>query len=509
MATILGLDIDPTTVRGVVLKTALRKSQISNYIAVPLPPTTTDEERNEAVRGAVRQVLVTVGEHAPDRVVTELSGDEVSIRKLSIPSKAIKKIDELLPHEIEGTVPFDPDDSVIDYQPIETVGAELRLLAAVAPKPKVRAHLEQMRALGVEPREIAVGAVALDGLVPLLPELGTPGPHCLIDVHAEGTDVCIVQNGVCHFARTLSVSTGDLDAGQRKVLEREIKQTMAAWRMEGGAQPSTFLLCGALGTRPGSDAWLTDVIGSNVTILALPPAPGIDDAGRPAFARASALAARSLRRSKHLDARQGEFAAKQTMTALRQHLPLVAGCCVAIIASYLFSTYARWSVLDDRHLQLEEQLAQTTRQYFGRPARTAAEANRLLASGARTADPMPPFDAYEALAAISASIPEEITHDVQQLQIDLGDGEESARFSLRGQVTDPAAPARIRTALLAHRLVEREGAPPTQCFREIEEGATDRVGENYRYRLEGLIRCGPEGDDDDGEDRPRRRRRRT
>lgn len=510
MATILGLDIDPSTVRGVVVKTALRKSQVSGYIAVPLAPSATPEEAEEQVRAAIRQVLASVGT-PPDRVITELSGHEVSIRKLAVPTKVAKKVSELLPHELEGVVPFDPDESVIDHQPIETVGAELKLLAAVTPKESVRAHLDRMRSLGVEPREVAVGAVALDGLVPLLTQLATPGPHCLIDIHPEGTDVCIVQNGVCHFARTLSVRIADIDEGRQARLDRELRQTLAAWRMEGGISPSAFYVCGAMATREGTDGWLSGILGAPVSVLPLPAAAGTDELSRPAFSRAAALAGRALARGKHLDVRQGEFATKQTMTAVRQHLPLVASCGAAVLAAFLFSSYARYSVLDARHQQLEDELARVTHQYFGEEARTSDAALRLLSRGVQATDPMPDFDAYDALAAISESIPESITHDVQQLEIDLGDGEETARFSLRGTVQDAAHSAQIRTALEAHRLVRRTGDEETRlvCFHDLELGSTDRVGDSYRYRLEGSIQCRPEGQEStEGDDRSARRRRR-
>ncbi len=510
MSTIVGLDIDPHTVRAVVIKTALRKSQVMGYIGVPIPPETTPEERNEQLRGAIRQVLASL-EHPPDRVVTELSGDEVSIRKLAIPAKVAKKLDELLPHELEGVVPFDPDESVIDHQPIDSTPIEIRLLAAVAPKNKVRAHLEQMNALGVDPREVAVGAVALDGLIPLMPALGMPGPHCLIDIHPEGTDICILDKGACHFARTLSVGIPDLDEGRQHLLDRELRQTMAAWRMEGGTTPATYWVCGAMAARPGSDSWLSSVVGAAVRVLELPNAPGVDDTGRPAFARAAALAGRSLTRGKHLDARQGEFAAKQTMTALRQHATLAASCAAVIIAAFFFSTCARKSVLNDRNEQLKGELARVTQQYFGSGAQTVDEAERLLARGARSTDPMPEFDAYHTLAAISDAIPQEITHDVQQLHIDLGDGEETARFSLRGTVTDASASAQIRSALEAYRVVRRVGEQETRltCFHDIELGSTDRVGESYRYRLEGSIGCRPEGSAPERSQTKRRQTRRS
>jgi Tfp pilus assembly PilM family ATPase len=508
MATILGLDIDPTTVRGVVVKTALRKSQVTSYVAVPIVPTSAPEEAAEAVRDAVRQVLASVGQ-PPDRVVTELSGDAVSIRKLSIPVKVAKKIDEVLPHELEGLVPFDPEESVVTHQAIETVGGELKLLAAVATKERVQEHLTQLRSLGVEPREVAIGAVALDGLVPLLPVLATPGPHCLIDIHPEGTDVCMLQNGACHFARTLSVRIADLDQGRQKLLERELRQTLAAWRMEGGATPSTFHVCGAMATREGCDAWIGEMVGAPVTVLTLPAAPGADPALRPAFSRAAALAGRALARGKHLDARQGEFAAKQTMTALRQHLPLLASCAAAIVAAFVFSSYARYSVLEARQQQLESELGRVTRQYFGTEARGADQALRLLDRGIQANDPMPEFDAYDALAAISASIEPSIVHDVQRLHIDLGDGEETARFSMQGTVQDAAASSQVRSALEAHRVVRRVGDQEQRlrCFHELNLGSTDRVGEVYRYRLEGQIRCRPENEQPStNERRPSKRR---
>ncbi len=509
MATILGLDIDPTAVRGVVVKTALRKSLVSGYVAVPLAPTSTPEESEEQVRAAVRQLLASIGP-TPDRVVTELSGREVSIRKVAIPVKVAKKVAELLPHELEGVVPFDIDEALIDYKPIETAGGELKVLASVTPKEAVRAHLDRMRSLGVEPREVAVGAVALDGLVPLLPALATPGPHCLIDIHPEGTDVCIVQGGACHFARTLSVRIDDIDRGRQHLLERELKQTMAAWRMEGGASPSTCYLCGATAMREGMPEWLANMVGAPVEILPLPAAAGTDDLSRPAFSRAAALAGRALARGKHLDARQGEFAAKQTMTALRQHLPLIASCGAAVLAAFSFSSYARYSVLDARHAQLQDELARVTDQYFGHEARTADDALRLLSRGVQATDPMPAFDAYDALAAISEAIPEDITHDVQQLEIDLGDGEETARFSLRGTVQDAAQSAQIRNALEAHRVVKRIGDDEQRlaCFHELELGSTDRVGDVYRYRLEGSIQCLPEGQSRESDDDSRRRRTR-
>ncbi len=511
MATILGLDVDPKMVRAVVLRTAMRKNDVVMYLAADIAPADTDEERAENRRAAVSAVLARLARPA-DKVITELSGEEVSIRKVSLPSKAAKRVGELLPFELEGKVPFDPAESVLDHQPITAADGMVHVLAAVAPKARVAAHLASMREVGVDPREVAVGAVALDGLVPLLPELAQPGPYCLIDIHHEGTDVCILEAGHAAFARTLSVSTVDIDAGQQARLERELRQTLAAFRMEGGREPAGFFVCGTMAIRAGVDEWLTRMLGVEVRRLPLPAAPGADDAIRPAFGRAAALAGRALGRGKHLDARQGEFASLQTATAIRRHLPLVAACFGVVLAAFLFSSYARYSVLDARHEQLEEELADVTDEYLGVEANNPAQALRLLERGARGEDPMPEFDAYDALAAISESISEEIVHDVRQLQIDLGDGEETGRFSLRGTVGSVSDTEVVLRALRDHRSVRRVGDEETrmQCFRELELGATSATAdERQSYRVEGQIQCLPEGQEPvEEEERSSSRRRR-
>ncbi|MCB9593226.1 MAG: pilus assembly protein PilM [Sandaracinaceae bacterium] len=513
MATILGLDVDPKTARAVLLKTALRRSEVELYLAADIEPADTEEGRAENRRKAVQAILSRLAKPA-DKIITELSGEEVSIRKVSLPAKAAKKIGDLLPFELEGQVPFDPMESVLDHQPIGASDGMVHVLAAVAPKAKVAAHLDGMREVGVDPREVAVGSVALDGLIPLVPELAQPGPYCLIDIHHEGTDVCIVESGHCAFGRTLSVSTLDLDQGQQGRLEREVRQTLAAFRMEGGREPAGFFVCGTMATRNDVDGWLTRMFGFEVRVLPLPAAPGADDAVRPAYARAAALAGRALARGKHLDARQGEFASLQTATAIRRHVPLIAVCAVVVLCAFIFSSYARYSVLDARHAQLQDELADVTDEYLGTEARSPAQALRLLERGARGDDPMPEFDAYDALAAISASIPEEVVHDVRQLQIDLGDGEETGRFSLRGAVGSVSDTEVVLRALRDHRLVRRVGDEETrlQCFREIELGSTTATADDRQaYRIEGQIQCLPEGQDasEEEESRSSRRSRRS
>lgn len=494
MGTILGIDIDREHVRGVVIRTALRRSQILRYAEATLPQRGEAGGASADLRAAVDDLIA--GLHPPpDRVLAALSGDAVSIRRVALPAKVAKRANELLPFELEALVPFSPESAVVDHQVIEQSGGEMKLLAAVAPKDRVRDALAMWSAVGIEPRELGVGAVALDGITELIPSLGEGQPFGLIDVRNHHTDVCAVSQGTCHFARTVSVGLADVDAGRVERFTRELKQTLAAYRLEAGHGPEQLFLLGTLAEREGGTAWLGELLGVSVNAIALPPATGTADAPRPAFGRAAALAARAVSRRKRLNLRQGEFEPKETMTAIRQHLPLMLGCAAALALAFVFSGYTRYSVLSARYAALREELADATKEHMGREIRDPAQAMERLTRGIRGNDPVPDFDAYDALAAISESIPEGIEHDVRQLHIDLGDGEETARFSLRGTVNTVAEAERIATALLEYRRVQRLGNDEVRlsCFHEITPGSTNRTRNNRRsYRLEGEIHCDPE-----------------
>jgi general secretion pathway protein L len=552
MATILGLDVGPDVVRGVVLKTALRRSQVVEYLVEPVegpplaalreakrasepPPPADGEEATEAadheeaaeealppavppdatpLAAALRRMLRRVGVPV-DRVYVAMPGESVSVRRVALPAQAARKVDELLPFELEALVPFDPVESVIHHQPIGTYEGELQLLAAVAPFDRVRDFLEGLAAGGVDPREVGVGAVALDGLTAFLDVLSTPGPHLVLDVEDRRTDICILEEGRCHFARTLSVGAGSIDQGKGDRFAREVKQTVAAWRSAGGRDPATFALTGALATRPGSSEWLSELLDRPIDALPLPEALGVDAEERPGFARALALAGRALTRERRIDLRQGELAPGRAGAALRQQLPLLVTCAAAVLLAFLFASYTRYSYLSARHDQLAEELAEATAAHLGSRITDPSLVAAAIRRGLPDDDPMPEFDAYDALTAISAAIPDDIPHDVRQLQIDLGDGEETARFSLRGSVSSIEESERIVRALEDHRVLRTEGEREVrlQCFRDLELGGTSRAAEDRRaYRLEGDINCLPEGqepeEEDDGRQGRRSRRRR-
>ncbi len=523
MARILGIDIGEDHVRATLVRSSFRKIEILEYIEAEIsltpnlpvvpalgapgePPFVPEEagagiagiapiadevapeaEAEEAEEAEEKSALALTVEGliasirpAPEGIIVGLDGRDASIRTMEVPSAAIKKLDELLPFQLEELVPFEIDETVIDHQPMEIGNGMVKILAAAAPKERVGRYIAEMRAIGIDPREIAVGAAALDGLVEIVPELATPGPHLVMEVADERTDLCIVENGVCVLSRTLS---GGLDLVKRQrapALASQIKRTLSGWRASGGRAAQQVFLTGEGVLSPNAVSWIADVTSLRTVPLPLPNVEGVSEERRPAFGRAAALASRVARKQRRLDLRKGEFATQRAMGELRRHMKLFAMCAAVVLFAFGFSTYARWSVLTEERDELREQLATVTESAFGNETRSPRQARELLSGGSATEDPLPRFDAYHALDVISQNIPTEITHNTRRLEIEIDDEARDGHFELQGTVASIAERDTIAAQLESH-----------ECFHDISRGPTSPGpgGEGLNYRLEVDIRC--------------------
>jgi hypothetical protein len=131
---------------------------------------------------------------------------------------------------------------------------------------------------------------------------------------------------------------------------------------------------------------------------------------------------------------------------------------------------------------LRNKLANLTKEVFGTATSEPSQVEKLLAGGANE-DPLPRFDALDALEAVSGMIPPDVTHDVTRLLVEVGDYNREGRFELRGTL----------------ETIEQRDALATQlqkneCFKELKTGRTTpgRDASRINYQIEASIRCSGE-----------------
>ncbi len=496
----LGIDITEGAVRAVLVRTGFGRVAVERYLSARVPLGLDPEAERMAQTAAVEDVLSQLQRPA-DEVVAHLHGQDAALRTLKLPKGVKKRLDAVLPSQIDGDVPFELDEALVDYQFIAE-GAELELLVCAVKRVRIGARIAELDAIGLDCQSLAVGAPALDGLAAFLtdpaPVAGEPddesegeptassAPTTLVlSLDRQTTDLCLLRDGVTAAARTLTGGLAQVESGARAALEGSLKRALLQFRADGHESPSRVIVTGEGVALDGAVQWVGQTLGVEAEPLVLPGIGDDSEDGPATHGRAAALAARGAAKGRRLELRQGEFAAAVQGHGLRPRMSRVALALFVILLSFGFSVGARRYVLVSERTELQEQLAASTDRLLGRELRSAGEARRRMAAIGRAEDPLPRYDAFAALDDLNTLITREIPHTTRRLTIDIDDEAQNGEVEIQGTVDTVQQYDALVAAL-------REGA----CFREIDPGRTrpGPGGEKINYELKLTIDCAAPAD---------------
>jgi general secretion pathway protein L len=505
MAVWVGIDIGSQAIKVAVLKTAYRKVALVGLATVPLagPPSSvlSNDEPTAggplsspagrpslppAVRAALDGILPKAGSF--DGCAAALPGIQATFKVLELPASVQKQIAGVMPYELESLVPFDLEDAVFDFRVLSGVraltGADsttIPVLAVIARVEDVRARIALVReALGVEPERVGVGGLPLANMIPFLPALEPSESVVLLDLGLRSSDVVVLRAGEPEFARTLSVGTEGLPHSAPK-LARELRTTLASYRASGAPAPSRVYLCGGGAFQPGAESFLASEVELPVELIA-PPMIDMTSlspeqvAEFPRYAKAVGLALGLHGRAIGLDVRRGPLAYERGYRWVREKVPVLAGLGAALLVSFVFSTSAQLYAEGRDKTVLEEALGIVTKEVLGEETNSADRAQELLGAQAVSPDddPMPRIDAFDVMVKISEAIPQSMTHDIDELDI------QKAHVVLHGIVgTIPDAES-IKTSLQSEK-----------CFDGVKLTGTTKVvnGDRQKYTMEFDLKC--------------------
>jgi general secretion pathway protein L len=487
----LGVDIGRAAVKVAVIRSAYRKTSLEKLVVVEiqsgLPPAgaTPGSDPTSAIRSAV---TVALGGGVPgDGIAVAIEGSRAAVRTLMLPASAQKQIADVLPFELEAELPFEISESVFDYRVLASKanaveGAELSVLVALARTADVRAQIDLVKgASGVEPERVGVGAFPLANLAPYVAALTEEGPIAIVDLGSMESEVVVLQASEPVFARTLSWGTEGLpETAQR--LAREIRTSIAAFRATGGAVPTKVYLCGGGAFVSGAASFLSSWL-DGIPVEELPP-PALDTTALdpaqkedlPRFAKAIGLALGLSGRGAGLDLRKGPLSYERGFAWVRDKIPMLAGLGAVIAVSFFFSAWAQLHGQTIDREVLEKSLAAASKDVLGEETTSAARATELLTAqtSVNDEDPMPHVDAFDVMVKLSEDIPQSMTHDIEELDV------QKAHVVVHGIVGSIPDAQSIAAALTSEK-----------CFADVKITRTNQVpgGERQKYVLEFDEKC--------------------
>ena len=100
-----------------------------------------------------------------------VTGKPVLYQYLSLPFNERKKLEQIVPLQVQDQLPFDLDSFVVDTVILgKNTGGQYELLTSVIAENEVRSSLETIASIGANPRVLTSGASAVAALIELFPE---------------------------------------------------------------------------------------------------------------------------------------------------------------------------------------------------------------------------------------------------------------------------------------------------------------------------------------------------
>ncbi len=224
-------------------------------------------------------------------IAVGLSGQAVSVKRLSLPLMTSRELAAAVPWEAEQHLPFHVEDVRLGHQVVRTTARTMDVLVVAAKRDRVEALAALVRRIGRRPAVIDVEAFALANAYELSYPDRRDETTVLVHVGARAAVVSVIEQGQLALTRDLALPgepgdrTAVLAAELRKTVDFHHLDRLDGVMVSGGA-------CLAAGLAPGVES----VLGARVDVfdafrsLDRGPTTPVADHERPAYAVAVGLA---------------------------------------------------------------------------------------------------------------------------------------------------------------------------------------------------------------------------
>ncbi|QTA93226.1 type II secretion system protein GspL [Desulfonema magnum] len=218
---ILGLDIRQDAVAAVLVKSGIKGNWIESYARVP-----TDQKEIETSLPAALETITRQIDTAGSLCVASFPGDQVCYRNIQIPFRDQKKIRQVLPFELEPTLPFPIEDVTTDFHIINLPDSKdhTNIITATVEKTKLKLYLNTLVSLKMEPEIVTVGGYAT--ALCLAKFANIPEDCLFMDIDTDKCSVFVIISGQIYLIRSFPINS---NAGRTESLCIEVQRTLAAF----------------------------------------------------------------------------------------------------------------------------------------------------------------------------------------------------------------------------------------------------------------------------------------
>jgi type IV pilus assembly protein PilM len=241
---LVGIDIGSHSIKVAEIEDTPKGMNLKNFGIIGLPPDAIVEgsiKEIEIVSAALKNLLqnLKVKNH---NVAVSISGYSVIVKKITIPRKGERELEQSIQSEAEQYIPFDINDVNLDFQVLYSGEEELDeegresymdVLLVAAKKDIVEEYISLLHLTELNPVILDIDAFALQNAFEISNHEQS-GCHALVHIGAQHLTINLIKDGVSIFTRDSSYGGSQITGEIQKSLNISYQE---AERIKLGARP--------------------------------------------------------------------------------------------------------------------------------------------------------------------------------------------------------------------------------------------------------------------------------
>jgi general secretion pathway protein L len=218
---ILAIDIRNEAIAAVLITKGLKSNTVMGSAHLPIRA---QSEDGDALSQSLALLLEQLNPTAPN-IVVSLPADHALFRFIKVPFKEDNKIRQILPFELEPTLPISTDNLKIDFQK-SVSGDQTHVLAVAIDQSVFQNYMSKLTAANIRPQLVVPAGFPLVAQIMAI-EDQSEAKILFLDVGAEKTTLFALRSGRIEMVRNLPSAVGD--ETDMEALALRVRQTIAAW----------------------------------------------------------------------------------------------------------------------------------------------------------------------------------------------------------------------------------------------------------------------------------------
>jgi type II secretory pathway component PulL len=424
---VLGIDIRKESVSAVMVATSLRENRIEAHVHIPFSDSGEDDNQFKTALDAL------CGEIDPSGCdcVVSISADHFSYRILQIPFKDSRKVQMVLPFELEPTVPYPIDELVVDFINLQSAaqGDHSEIIAVALPRMDLSPYIETLAEFKIDPEMVTVSGLPA---AMCLANQADPGEDRLIlEIGDVSSSLFIVSGARLQLIRSFTTPGGNDNRGG--ILGAFVQRTLAAFDeiSQTEFQPLDIIVTGSGLNGAGLDDEVSKVLNMPVNRLNFAERLNVVIDGEntkswdPALMdNALALTLMAIDGIKGLNFHKGRFAARKFFVKHKKNWIKTGVLAAAALALLFFNMITETVTLNRRMDSIDQQITTIYKETFPNVKRIVdphremqVKVQEAKKSAVAQSAAGPQVRTIDILNSISKKIPDSIKVDVTRMVI--------------------------------------------------------------------------------------------